>query len=61
MAAHPRSQRSREPEGKPARLTAHEIVAVILGVLLVLAGPVVLAATLLPHLIPTFGPEPLTA
>ena len=61
MAAHPRSQRSREPEGEPARLTAHEIVAVVLGVLLVLAGPVVLAATLLPHLIPTFGPEPLTA
>ena len=30
------------------------------GVLLILAGPVVLAVAVLPQLLPTFGPEPLT-
>ena len=32
----------------------------MIGILLVLAGPVVLAVAILPHLLPTFGPEFLT-
>jgi hypothetical protein len=61
MAAHPRSQRSRQPDGEPARPSRYATASVVVGLLVLLAGPVLLAATTLPHLIPTFGPAPLTA
>ena len=44
----------------PAAASPFGLAAVILGVLLTVAGPFVLAIAILPQLLPTFGPEPLT-
>lgn len=47
-------------DGEPAQPSPYGIATVVLGVLLVLAGPVVLSVAILPHLLPTFGPDLLT-
>jgi hypothetical protein len=60
VAAHPRNQASRQQLTEPASPSPFGTAAVVIGVLLVLAGPVVLGVAILPHVLPTFGPEPLT-
>ena len=47
-------------ETPPAAASPYGLAAIVFGVLLLLAGPVVLAVAILPQLSPTFGPEWLT-
>jgi len=60
VAAHPRNQASARQPSEPASPSPFGAAAVVLGVLLVLAGPVVLGVAILPHVLATLGPEPLT-
>jgi hypothetical protein len=49
-----------DPEHLPPASGYPAIATTVLGTLLVLAGAVVLGLVVLPHVVPTIGPEPLT-
>jgi len=59
MTAHKRAQPD-TADVAPAVSSPFGAARVVLGLLLVAAGPVVLAIGMLPQLVPTFGPDPFT-
>ena len=60
MSAQPRNHESASPGDEAAKPSPYGLATAVVGMLVVLAGPVVLLIAMLPHLVPTIGPQPLT-